>query len=252
MHECERITGLRRELRRYGIWGNRAHRLIEEWTEHAHDDTARRITEGASPETAEAEASRELHAASWLGRHPWLAGLVLPIFVYIGLLMLIFIFGYWLKDWAIDYSKDYINLMAVACWKHLFNWFPIVIAIVWLTRMAVKMAGGWKLLVISVITSAFCTTSFWLNVIPPSHGPGTGGISVYGHGILILVTKGIISIFGNDAINASIPWHFVWMDARMWFQLVVIVLCVILLRSGTVSLSPDSVMEGAALPRRNA
>jgi hypothetical protein len=69
MCEEERLAALRRELRRYGIWGTRAQRLLEEWSDHVRDAAADRIAAGALPTTAEAEAWQALGEARQLAAH---------------------------------------------------------------------------------------------------------------------------------------------------------------------------------------
>lgn len=93
MLESTAIRELRRALRRQGIWGARAERLLQEWTDHVHESVARRVADGTPAHAAEqsawealgqphvlaASAAQQLARSSWLGRHPWLAGLVFPL-----------------------------------------------------------------------------------------------------------------------------------------------------------------------------
>lgn len=256
MREQERLGTLRRELQRHGIWGQRAQRLLEEWSDHVRDDAAGRVAEGALPAVAEAaswqalgeshllaaHAARELNSASWAGRHPWIAGLFLPACGCLGLSTMIVLSGCCLHSLAYDASGNFVGWNMMLCWKYTFNWLPLLASGVWLAWMARRMPGGWKLFWISAITLTFCSTTWQMVLVPPLHGPGSGSLTVTGHGVLGLLAGGVGALLKPEWLPNNF-WRDEVMDLHLWFQLAVMLLPLVLRRSGVMarlSSKPDT------------
>jgi hypothetical protein len=226
MREAPIISELRAALRRNGVWGARAERLMKEWTDHARDDAARRVEEGAAPEVARdaawkalgspdvlaAASGRELARASWEGRHPWLAGLVLPAFAWFALAMATLFLPVWIA-WqffeieALERSHPAALLAALRCWQAVINWLPWLLSMAWLARIAVRMPGGWKHFWITAVVLTLFSTSFWMTIEPPLHGPNSGTLMVYASGILGVIFNAFFHLIGYGPVLG--PWS-VW------------------------------------------
>jgi hypothetical protein len=196
MRDASVISRLRGALRRQGVWGGRAERLIQEWTEHVRDDAAHRIEKGADPDAAQkaawlalgsqevlaASAAREFARGSWLGRHPWIGGMVLPALGWVAVIAaVVCIPGLLVFPSAGD--ADFLDsarlVPALVCWEQAVNWIPWLISIAWLAWIAARMPGGWKLYWITAVVLMLCAPSVEMKVHPPSHGPHTGLIYIY-------------------------------------------------------------------------
>jgi len=228
MREATTISELRAALRRRGVWGARAERLLQEWTEHVRDDAARRVEHGAETTAAEeaawqalgsadvlaVSASRELARASWLGRHPWLGGLALPVLGWIvaiiamvGIPLTIAFFLGWAD--APDPAKFF---PAFQCWAQMINWLPWLFAMAWLAWIAARMPGGWKLYWITAVVLTLCAPAVKLNVQPPSHVPHSGVIFLsFYDGIPFLISSAIQNALLHMPYIG--PWFQDWVDA---------------------------------------
>jgi len=169
------IPELRAALRRRGIWGARAERLMQDWVEHARDDAAQRVEKGADPEAAQqaawralgahevlaVSAARELARASWLGRHPWLGGLALPVIAWIALVVASVAIPWWVV--VSIYGPPPLRETRLldflfACHLLAWNWLPWLCSMAWLARLSARMPGGWKLFWITTIVLTLCST----------------------------------------------------------------------------------------------
>ena len=212
------ISELRAALQRQGLWGPRADRLIEEWTAHVHDDTAERVERGAEPiaadeaawralgtaDTLARAAAREWARGSWLGRHPWLGGLVLPFFIWIASVALVVALCYGALAPSFRMHADSGTLYAaLKTWQHAFNWLPWLLCMAWLAWIAARMQGGWKFFWITTATLTLFSSSFCVVLNPPLHGQGTGSIYVVAGGILGIVVSAVENLCGGHAFG---PW----------------------------------------------
>ena len=241
MREQEHIAALRRALRRQGVWGRRARWLIEEWTEHVREEVAHRIAQGVSADAAEKEAwlvlgdsptlaahaARELNSSTWSGRHPWLAGLALPASVVAGLFIALLLYGFYLSATIFDAAGHLTNWSALVCWQYAFNGLPLLLAGLWLAWLAARMPGGWKLFWISAITLTLCTTTWWMSLTPPLHGPGSGCLTIKAHGLL----GALVGLAGAPWLPDH-AWREQLWQVSPWFQLGVLLLPIILGRRG--------------------
>jgi hypothetical protein len=215
MREATMNSELRTALRRQGIWGARGERLIQEWTNHVREDADQRVAEGADPDAAQEAAwkalggpnilalktASEFARASWLGRHPWLAGLVLPVLAWIAAFaatlfipsaILAWIFG---EPSQVHESKF---LDAVfACYLLAINWLPWLLSMAWLAWIARRMPGGWKLFWITTVVLTLCSTSIGRWVTAGPWGPPVP--LPFPSGILGLIAIAIAHVMGSPA-----------------------------------------------------
>ena len=215
MREASMISELRLALRRQGVWGARTERLLQEWTDHVREDMAQRLEEGSAPEAARdaawqalgipnvlaARAGRELARASWMGRHPWLAGLTLPAFACFALMIATLFLPAWIASqfWdieALERTRPASLLTGLMCWQAIINWLPWLLSMAWLAWIAVRMPGGWKHFWITAVVLTICSTSVWMSIRPPLHGPHSGSLTVYGSGILGLIANASAHLMG--------------------------------------------------------
>ena len=159
MREDSQVSELLCALRRQGVWGSRAAALARDWVEHVREDTAQRVERGADPSVAQAAAWRALgtpedlalHAArefargSWFGRHPWVAGLVLPILMWVLLTVVLFLGCAWSLGVFTDSHDQAWSVVEVGWWPRVFNWLPWLVSLSWFVWMTVRMPGGWRL-----------------------------------------------------------------------------------------------------------
>jgi hypothetical protein len=105
----------------------------------------------------------------------------------------------------------------IRCWVAAVNWLPWLFSMAWIARIAVRMPGGWKLFWITAVVLTVCSTSIWITVQPPLHGPNSGVLMIYGSGILGLVSNAVEHLMGYG-------WQFrSWSDwarytAPSWIQ----------------------------------
>lgn len=167
-----KISELRRALRREALWGARADRLVEAWVDHVCESVDRQTADGTAPEEAEAhawqalgtprelasEASRQLTCASWAGRHPWFAGLVLPAFaffvIYSGS-----IWGGMEFILAHEPTQTAHSRMLWGGFIQAANWLPWILSLLWIGRLVHRMPAGWKYFWIASVTLILCSTS---------------------------------------------------------------------------------------------
>jgi hypothetical protein len=212
------LVELNAALRRQGVWGPRAKRLLQDWREHVDEDTARRLETGAGPDAARAaawqalgspnvlaaKAGSELASGSWLGRHPWWGGLVLPLVAWMTLVAAIFALPVWILSLfedmeALEKTNPASFHVALACWQVIFNWLPWLAAMAWLARIAVRMPGGWKLYWITAIVLTIFASSTWMVVHLPGHGPRSGSLYVMAIGLLGIIIKAVADLLGYGA-----------------------------------------------------
>jgi len=203
MREADLISEMRRALRRQGIWGARAERLLQDWSEHVRETAAQRMADGADSETANqaawhalgapqvlaAQAAREMAQGSWLGRHPWLAGLCLPLAGWL-LVMTIALFT---AGPLLAPSGAAPRPAALATLEMAVDWVPWLLASVWLAWLIRRMPGGWKLYWISAIVLTLLSTSMICHLEPPGQGPNTG--------VFILTLDGLPGAIVNQIGN---------------------------------------------------
>jgi hypothetical protein len=226
MRNADIIAELHAALRRQGIWGQPANRLIEEWRSHIVEDTARRVDEGASitaaeeaawralgnPQVLAAKASRELTQASWLGRHPWMGGLALPALGWLAILAVLLLAPVLIVShvWDLDSLERVYPaplpaalVHAVVLWQVAFNWLPWLCALAWICHLAVKMPGGWKLFWITA--TALTPLSTWMQAVvtPPIHGLHSGTLMFFPNGILGALTYAILHLTTIAEVG---PW----------------------------------------------
>lgn len=206
------ISSFRIALRRQGVWGSRAQRLLQEWTDHVRETAEQRVKEGADPVAAEAAAWRALgnpkdlalHAAgqlaagSWSGRHPWLAGLVLPVLVWVATFGMLFFWGAWCA--GVFTHPEQVNITLLKGAALMFNWLPWLVSAAWLCWMAARMPGGWKLFWITALVLAFCSTALELHVTPPRNGSCSGSWTVTPLGLGRLLLSAIGWIYAKQSL----------------------------------------------------
>jgi hypothetical protein len=210
------IAELRMALRRQGVWGARAERLMQDWTGHVREDAVRREEEGSAPEAARdaawralgspdmlaATAARELVRSSWLGRHPWLGGLALPALGWIAVVAVVLCAPAPLISLLVDHDPlhaDPSTLSAtMVSWQQAFNWLPWLLSMAWLARIAARMPGGWKLFWVTAIVLALCSPSVHMTVIPRLHGPGSGKILFFWPTGLLGMIASALRVFGFE------------------------------------------------------
>lgn len=234
MREESFVFKMRAALGRQGVWGSRAERLLQEWTDHVREDVIHRVEEGADPVSAEAaawralgspdelaaHAARELAAGTWIGRHPWLAGLVMPVLV-LGLTLATVLFGgAWLGGLILNTAQQQFNLSILEWWARTFNWLPWLLAMAWLAWVAVRMPGGWKLFWITAVALTLCSTAFQMNIKPPLNGPGSGQLNVLLSGPGGLLLGGIARLFAGEVIG---PWSGIFSGVTQWVQSLLLV-----------------------------
>lgn len=227
MDNSSMISELRAALRRQGVWGPRAARLIDDWQEHVGEDTAQRVENGTAPDTAReaawqalgspnvlaAKAGCELASESWLGRHPWAAGLLLPLLAWVALICATCAFFSWMISLFGGFEtlegKAHATSVHVilTSWQVTMNWLPWLAAMAWLARIAARMPGGWKLYWITAIALTSIAPSIWTVVHWPEHGPGSGSVNVFALGFLGVIAKLVASLFGYGAnIGSWASW----------------------------------------------
>ena len=234
MREESFVFKMRAALRRQGVWGSRSARLLQEWTDHVREDVTHRVEAGADPVSAEAAAWRELgspdelatHAArelaegTWIGRHPWLAGLVMPVLV-LGLTLATVLFvGAWLGGLLSGSQAQQVNLALLEWWARTFNWLPWLLAMAWLAWVAARMPGGWKLFWITAVALTLCSTAFQMNIKPPLNGPGSGALNVALSGPGGLLLGGIARLFAGEVMG---PWSGIFSGVTQWVQSLLLV-----------------------------
>jgi hypothetical protein len=185
MLESTVIRELRRALRREGIWGQRATRLLQDWADHVHESTAQRIADGAPAEAAEraawqalgaphilaSQAARQLAQASWLGRRPWLAGLLLPLGAWLAGMTILFIVVAFIIVDSFDGAHPWLGSPgALRTGELVFNWLPWLLSLAWLVRLARTLPGGWKHYWITAATLSLLTPSLFVTLFPPQPG----------------------------------------------------------------------------------
>jgi hypothetical protein len=193
MHEDSNISKMRAALRRQGVWGSRAERLLQEWADHVRDDVAHRVESGVEHVVAETaawsklgtsgdlatHAARELTGGLWLGRHPWVAGLAIPVLVWLLTVAALGFGGAWLLGPRPDSDAHDVNLAMLEWWPRVFNWLPWLLSLSWLAWMAGRMPGGWKLFWITTVVLALFAPALHMSVDPPLNGPGSGFINLF-------------------------------------------------------------------------
>ncbi len=210
MREDSNISKMRTALRRQGVWGSRAERLLQEWADHVRDDVAHRVESGVDPVVAGTAAWRalgtpgdlathaagELAAGSWLGRHPWVAGLAMPVLVWLLTVATLFFGGAWLGSLITDPDAHHVKLAMLEWWPQVFNWLPWLLSMSWLAWMAGRMPGGWKLFWVTTVVLTFCSTAIHMDSInPPLNGPESGSISMTTAGPGGLLLHGMLRLF---------------------------------------------------------
>ncbi len=228
MLESTVLHELRCALRRQGIWGARAERLLQEWTDHAHESAAQRIADGATAPVAEqaawealgqphvlaASAARQLTRASWLGRHPWLTGLVFPLLAWFLVITGLLYGGSLLIATLRDSHPWIVGAGGVRACDLLAQWTPWLLSLTWLTRLARTLPGGWKHYWITATVLTLLATSAFIEIhIYPIHGPGPDlMVSAMFVGILgtianiILYYTHTLGVDHVDVFNSAIPW----------------------------------------------
>jgi hypothetical protein len=228
------ISEMRTALRQQGVWGSRAQRLVQEWADHVRDDVAHRVEAGADPVTAEAaswralgspddlavHAARELSAGSWLGRHPWLAGLVMPVLVCGFTFAIVLFGGAWLCGLLSGTPAQQVNLAPLEWWARIFNWLPWLLSITWLVWIAARMPGGWKLFWITAVALTLSSTAFHMSIKPPLNGPGSGALNVLGSGPGGLLLGGMARLFAGEVMG---PWSGIFSGVTQWAQALLLV-----------------------------
>ena len=229
MREDSQVSELLCALRRQGVWGSRAAALARDWVEHVREDTAQRVEQGADPSVAQAAAWRALgtpedlalHAArefargSWFGRHPWVAGLVLPILMWVLLTVVLFLGCAWSLGVFTDSHDQALSLVAVGWWPRVFNWLPWLLSLSWFVWMTVRMPGGWRLFWSTTLVLALCSTAFHMTIQPPMQGPGSGQCSLRysGPGGLLL------GVIARMVLGPCVgPWSDVVFGGVAWLQ----------------------------------
>jgi hypothetical protein len=238
MRETTVLSELRAALRRRGVWGERAERLIQEWTEHVRDDAAHRVERGAdpgaardaawhalgSPDVLAVSAGRQIAGASWMGRHPWLAGLALPVLAWLAVVAAV-LFTPALILHVLPQVVDVARmnparfLPVLGCWQQAFNWLPWLVSAVWLAWLAVRMPGGWKLFWITAIVLTLFSTSLWMTIMPPSRGPHSGAIYFFPTGPFGMIANFLFRVLGYGAMIgprvAHPPYLWTWIQTAI-------------------------------------
>lgn len=169
------------ELRRQRLPRTYIERLLAEWDDHLADLQDERNTDMAgtpdivkleerlgNPAQLAALAAKQYHHRSFLGRHPILTFLVLPLpLVFIGILTVVlatFLFGYALSFFVPD-SVMYDHPFAEYLTGAVFFWFLIVLpplgASLFLCRVARRNAIGWRWTAVACAVIAFyCSELF--------------------------------------------------------------------------------------------
>ena len=233
MRESDIISELRAALRRRGVWGARAERLLQEWTEHVRDDAAQRVENGAGPEAAQeaawralgranvlaASAACQLARASWLGRHPWLGGAALPVFLWLAAMIAIIVVpGLILMGIGnLPAMRDARFPDAVfVCWQQVFNWLPWLLCLAWLARIGTRMPGGWKLYWITAMVLTIFPNLVQMGVNPQLSVPHARYAICFGgfpFGILGAAYHGLFHLL--DLFPAFDAWIDLWPEPRM-------------------------------------
>lgn len=195
MPESTVIRELRRALRREGIWGQRATRLLQDWTDHVHESTAQRIADGAPAEAAEraawqalgaphilaSQAAQQLAQASWLGRRPWLAGLLLPLAGWLACITIFVLVVLFILFDLGDSHPWLVSPGALRTSELVFNWLPWLLSLAWLVRLTRTLPGGWKHYWITAATLTLVAPSLFLEFHPPfPHFPGYFAVGTAG------------------------------------------------------------------------
>jgi hypothetical protein len=213
MHNNSITTAINFALRSHGIWGARAKWLMQAWKDHAQDDINNRIERGSDPVTAETEAWRalgkpddlaaqaahELAVNSWSGRHPWLAGVVLPLLALV-ITVSIAMFVNLLFSKSFN-EGHHTSLVMGEWWWRSFNWLPWLGAVAWFAWITMRMPGGWKFFYITAATLALCYGGLRFDFSPPLHGPGTGSFCYVMDGLGGLLLEVILKLSGFPDLN---------------------------------------------------
>jgi len=218
MDNASILAELRAALRRQGVWGPRAERLMHDWQEHVDEDTSRRVEAGAGPDAAReaawqalgrpnvlaARAGCELASGSWLGRRPWVGGLALPVAGWVTLVCATSLLFSWVMSLFGGFEAlgrgDATSLrVMLGCWQATSNWLPWLAAMAWLGRIAVRMPGGWKLYWITAIVLTAFAPSIWMVVHLPQHGPRSGSLMLYAIGLPGVIVKVMADLFGHGS-----------------------------------------------------
>ncbi len=93
------------------------------------------------------------------------------------------------------------------------------------------MPGGWKLFWISALTLTLCSTTWQMDLVPPLQGPGSGTLLVTGRGLPALLAGAVGVLLKPEWLPRNF-WRNEIMDLHLWFQLAVMLLPVLLYRSG--------------------
>jgi hypothetical protein len=263
MREAAILSELRAALRRQGVLGAAAERLMRDWNEHARDDAARRVEQGAAPAAAQeaawnalgapdvlaASAARELAKGSWLGRHPWLGGLALPALAWVFVAAAILVAPAPLIGLAFRHADlGHVNLTnlsaALTCWQDAFNWLPWLFSIGWLARIALRMPGGWKLFWVTAIALIFFSTSLQMMFVPPMHGPHSGSVNFYPTGIFGIIGNLFCRVFGYGSFAGR--WSVLWQSAQVgpWIQTGIMLLGAGLFYRGAKRKAPNAALFG--------
>jgi hypothetical protein len=232
MREDFHVMQLRKALRRRGVWGRRAESLLRDWTEHVREDIARRVEEGTesgvaekaawlalgAPDVLALHATHELSKGSWLGRHPWLAGVALPILGWMGLSGVLLFFCAWLLGVGAESPVQSVNPAVVEWWPRIFNGLPWGLSIVWLAWVARRMPGGWRLLGMTTGVLALCSTALHMSIQAPVSGPGSGQlmVGVQGPGgLLVAVLARLLGGSGFGTWSDSVSGPFAWAQSAV-------------------------------------
>jgi hypothetical protein len=239
MREDSNISERRAALRRQGVWGSRAERLLHEWGDHVQDDIAHRVESGVDPAEAEAaarhalgtpadlatHAARELAAGLWLGRHPWVAGLAIPVLVWLLTVAALLFGGLWLCGLLAEPDARHVSLTMVEGWQRIFNWLPWLLSMSWLAWMAGRMPGGWKLFWVTTVVLTLCSTAIHLHVKPPLNGPGSGSVEMDASGPGGFLFDGTVRLLGGPGARGPEPmqwlgplhWSMAWFQSALLF-----------------------------------
>ena len=250
MRDDSNISEMRAALRRQGVWGSRAERLLQEWADHVRDDVAQRVESGVdrvvagtaawralgTPDHLATHAARELAAGLWLGRHPWVAGLAIPVLVWLLTVAALLFGGAWLSGLLPDPDAHHVNLTMLEWWPRVFNWLPWVLSMSWLAFMAGRMPGGWKLFWITTVVLTLCSTAFHMNINPALNGPGSGSLSINTSGPGGLLLGGIARLFLGPAAG---PRSGVLSGGTAWIQSALLVVGGLMVRFWATSSRPQ-------------
>lgn len=251
MREAFNLSELRAALRRQGVWGSSAERLLQDWADHLRDDVMRRIECGEDPALAETAALRALgtprvlaaHAASelkaglWIGRHPWVAGLAIPVLVWLLTCATVFCCAAWFSGLFSYADTKNVNVEVLQGWKLVFNWLPWVLSMAWLARMTCGMPGGWKLFSITTVVLTLCSTMWRMDIHPSLEGPGSGSCEITTSGPGGLVFMGTARLFLGPEEEPA--WSSILSGGTAWFLSALLVVAGLLVRFWATKSRPE-------------